>query len=191
MTWVRQIDRWFIDRVHVHHLSHRKFALHLLRNEEDAEEVVQEVYARLMALDDWQRIVDPHAFAMQMIRNIAIERFRRADVVRIDRAVVLHEMDAMDDRPWPDQVTFDRAELRRVARAMTALPQRCREALYLRRIDGLPPSRVAEKMGIAVSTVEKHLVKGLRLLQEALKSTDKGEVTRSMDAWSRRRQGEN
>lgn len=191
MTWVRKIDRWFIDRVHAHHLSHRKFARHLLGNEEDAEEVVQEVYARLMALEDWQRIADPHAFAMQMIRNIAIERFRRADVVRIDRAVVLHEMDAVDDRPWPDQIAIDRAELRRVARAMTALPQRCREALHLRRIDGLPPGRVAEKMGIAVSTVEKHLVKGLRLLHEALKSTGEDEDTRSSEAWGPIRREEN
>lgn len=191
MTWIRKIDRWFIDRVHVHHLSHRKFARHLLRNEEDAEEVVQEVYARLMALEDWQRIANPHAFAMQMIRNIAIERLRRADVVRIDRAVVLHEMDAADDRPWPDQVAIDRAELRRVAHAMTALPQRCREALHLRRIDGLPPGRVAEKMGIAVSTVEKHLVKGLRLLQEALKSADEDEDTRSLETWGPIRRGKN
>lgn len=191
MTWVRKIDRWFIDRVYVHHLSHRRFAHHLLRDEEDAEDVVQEVYARLMALENWQRIADPHAFAMQMIRNIAIERFRRAEVVRIDRAVVLHEMDAADNQPWPDQVAIDRAELRRVSRAMKALPQRCREALHLRRIDGLPPGRVAENMGIAVSTVEKHLVKGLRLLQEALKSTDGDEDTRTTGAWHRIRREEN
>lgn len=191
MTWLRQIDRWFIDRVHAHHRAHRTFAYHLLRNEEDAEDVIQEVYARLMALEDWQRIANPHAFAMRMIRNIAIERFRRADVVRIDRAVILHEVDAADDQPWPDQVAFDRAELKRVARAMDSLPPRCREALHLRRIDGLPPAGVAENMGIAVSTVEKHLVKGLRLLHEALKSPDEDEGTRSDEAWSPIRREEN
>ncbi|WP_336966552.1 RNA polymerase sigma factor [Sphingobium aquiterrae] len=175
----------------MHHLSHRKFACHLLRNEEDAEEVVQEVYARLMALGDWQRIADPHAFAMRMIRHLAIDRFRRADVVRIDRAVVLHELDAADDRPLPDQIAIDREELRRVARAMEMLPQRCREALHLRRIDGLPPGRVAENMGIAVSTVEKHLVKGLRLLHEALKSADDDDGTRSGEAWDPIKREEN
>lgn len=184
MTWVREIDRWFIDRVYVHHAAHRRFALHLLRCAEDADEVVQEVYARLMALEDWGRIADPHAFAIRMIRNIAIERFRRAEVVRIDRAAVLHEIDAVDEAPRPDAVAFDRAELRRVSRAMDALPQRCREALYLRRVDGLPPGKVAEKMGIAVSTVEKHLVKGVRLLHAALRTAPQVEDQGLEETWN-------
>lgn len=183
MTWVREIDRWFIDHVYVHRAGHRRFAMHLLRNEEDAEEVVQEVYARLMAQQDWGRIADPNAFAIRMIRNIVIERFRRAEVVRIDRAAVLHEMDPVDESPAPDVVAMHRAELRRVSQAMDRLPGRCREALYLRRIDGLPPGKVAEKMGIAVSTVEKHLVKGLRLLHAALKSTPNEDNTRADEAW--------
>jgi RNA polymerase sigma factor (sigma-70 family) len=176
MTWLRDIDRWFIDRVFAQRSAHRRFARHLLGDVDDAEEVVQEVYARLFALDDWQRIADPHAFAMRMIRNIAIERFRRADVVRIDRATVLHTLDLADDQPQPDQIAMDRAELRRVADAMTALPPRSREALHLRRVEGLPPRRVAEIMGIAVSTVEKHLVKGLRSLHEALRLAPDQEV---------------
>lgn len=183
MTWIREIDRWFIDHVYVHRTSHRRFATHLLRNEEDVEEVVQEVYARLMALEDWGRIADPNAFVIRMIRNIAIERFRRAEVVRIDRAAVLHEMDPVDDSPAPDVIAMHRAELRRVSRAMDQLPGRCREALYLRRIDGLPPGKVAEKMGIAVSTVEKHLVKGLRLLHAALKSAPDDTDTKDDQAW--------
>jgi RNA polymerase sigma factor (sigma-70 family) len=181
MTWVREIDRWFIDHVYAHRSGHRRFALHLLRSEEDAEEVLQEVYARLMALQDWSRIADPNAFAIRMIRNLAIERFRRADVVRIDRAVVLHDLDPMDESPAPDSVAIHRAELRRVATAMDGLPERCREALYLRRIDGLPPGAVAEKMGIAVSTVEKHLVKALRLLHAALKTAPTQDNARPAD----------
>ncbi len=189
MTWLREIDRWFIDRVFAHRVSHLAFARHLLRGTEDADEVVQEVYARLFALDDWQRIADPNAYAMRMIRNIAVERFRRADVVQIERALVVQEMEATDDRPRPDQVAMARSELRRVSRALKTLPPRCQEALHLRRIEGLSPDRVAETMGIAVSTVEKHLVKGLRLLHEALNSAD-GDEERLGEAWNLTRQEE-
>lgn len=168
MAWLRDIDIWFADHVFVFHQQHRRYAISLVRQQDEAEELVQEAYARLFALDDWASVAHPHAFTMRIIRNLAIERFRRADVVRLDRSAVLSMLDIADGEPTPDVVAMDRSELRHVAEVMQGMPPRMREALFLRRIEGLRPAEVAERMNISVSTVETHLIKALRLLVQRL-----------------------
>ncbi|PHQ64321.1 MAG: RNA polymerase subunit sigma-24 [Sphingobium sp.] len=168
MGWLRDIDIWFADRIFIYHAQHRRYALSLVRQKDEAEELVQEAYARLFGLNDWTSIANPHAFTMRIIRNLAIERFRRADVVRIDQNMLLNTLDLADEDPTPDVVAMDRSELDHVVKVMQDMPPRMREAIYLRRIEGLPPAQVAERMNISVSTVETHLVKALRLLVQRL-----------------------
>ena len=173
MSMLRDIDIWFADHVFVFHQEHRRYALSLVRQQEEAEELVQEAYARLFALEKWAAIASPHAFTIRIIRNLPIERFRRADVVRIDQGAVLLSLEIADQEPTPDVVAMDRSELNHIARVMQDMPPRMREALYLRRIEGLSPALVAEKMNISVSTVETHLVRALRLLVERRNQADR------------------
>jgi RNA polymerase sigma-70 factor (ECF subfamily) len=53
--------------------------------------------------------------------------------------------------------------------ALTALPVRCREVFILCKLEGYKHTEVAEQMGISVSTVEKHMVKALKLCRSAIK----------------------
>ena len=172
MAWLRDIDVWFADHVFAHDRQTRRYAISLVRQPEEAEELVQEAYARLFALDDWAGIANPHAFTMRIVRNLAIERFRRAGVVRFDQGAVLHALEVADQDPTPDVVAMDRSELQHVVKVMREMPPRMREAMVLRRIEGLPPAQVAERMNISVSTVETHLVKALRLLMHRLNRTE-------------------
>lgn len=191
MAWLREIDIWFSDQVLVHQAAHRRYALRLTRSADDAEELVQEAYARLFGLDDWRAIERPHAFTLRIIHNLAVERIRRADVVQLDQGLALSTLDPADEEPWPDRVAAGRDELARVGRALDTLPDRCREAVLLRRIEGLRPGEVAERMGIAVSTVEKHLVKGLRLLVERLALPEETGAAKRDTAWNRTARHEN
>ena len=168
MAWLRDIDIWFADHVFAFQQEHRRYALHLIKQPEEAEELVQEAYARLFARADWAGIANPHAFTMRIIRNLAIERFRRAEVVRIDQSALIDAPEIADHAPTPDVVAMDRSELHRVAEVMQEMPPRMREAIYLRRIEGLPPAQVAERMNISVSTVETHIKRALRLLVTGL-----------------------
>lgn len=183
MSWLRDIDIWFADQVFLFNQQHRRYAISLVRQQDEAEELVQEAYARLFALDDWASIVNPHAFTMRIIRNLAIERFRRADVVRLDQSAMLHTLEIADHDPTPDVVAMDRSELNHVVQLMQDMPPRMREALYLRRIEGLPPAQVAEKMNISVSTVETHLVKALRLLVQRLNRRDEQGKAEHSSPW--------
>ncbi|WEK02278.1 MAG: RNA polymerase sigma factor [Candidatus Sphingomonas phytovorans] len=186
MAWLRDIDIWFADHVFAYHQQTRRYAISLVRQAEEAEELVQEAYARLFALEDWASIANPHAFTLRIVRNLAIERFRRAEVVRLDRSAILHTLEVADQEPTPDVVAMDRSELRRVAQILQEMPPRMREAMVLRRIEGLPPAQVAERMKISVSTVETHLIKALRLLTQRLNRQEAQAKTERIPAWERK-----
>jgi DNA-directed RNA polymerase specialized sigma24 family protein len=72
----------------------------LTSDEADAEDLVQEAYAKVLGVADWRRLEAPERFVMTIIRNLAFERFRRAKVVGIRQIGVL-EMEALPD-PAPD-----------------------------------------------------------------------------------------
>ncbi len=191
MSWLRPIDIWFGERVFPFQTIHRRYAHKLTRDEHEAEDLVQEAYARLFQLSTWAQINNPHAFTMRILHNLAVEKFRRADVLRIDQAAAMQAFDPIDEAPGPDVAVMARSQLALVASALEVLPDRCREAVHLRRVEGFTPSEVAEKMQISVSTVEKHLTKGLRLLFSVLSKLENTGQTGSGSAgfvseWDRR-----
>lgn len=190
MSWLRDIDVWFADHVFAFHQQTRRYAMSLVRDADEAEELVQEAYARLFTLDDWVSIANPHAYTLRIIRNLAVERFRRADVVRLDQGAALQMLELPDDAPTPDQVAIDRAELGQVVQAMQDMSPRMREALYLRRIEGLRPGQVAERMNISVSTVETHLVKALRFLMRTVDRHTAKVTTEQSRAWEKAEKSE-
>ncbi|WP_058350948.1 RNA polymerase sigma factor [Pelagerythrobacter marensis] len=163
-----------MDRVFVYQARHRAYAARLAGDQDAAEDLVQEAYARLFRLENWAEIANPHAFTMRIIHNEAVERFRKARLVQLDQSLSLQALEPVDDQPLPDRVAIARDDLRRLAGCFDSLPARCREAVKLRKIDNLPPREVAAKMDISVSTLEKHLSKGLRLLAKWHSATGPG-----------------
>ena len=175
-----------MDQVLPHRRTHIGYARRLTGREAEAEDVVQEAYTRIFASADWRRIGNAHAFTMRTVHNVAVERFRRAGVVQMDQALRLDTFDPADERPSPERETMARDELRQVAEALERLPERCGEVFRLRRIDGFSTTQIAYRLGISVSTVEKHLVKGLRLLTEMLRDPPQGQETGHVEPWLRK-----
>jgi RNA polymerase sigma factor (sigma-70 family) len=135
----------------------------------EIDDIVQETYAVLAAAASVNHIETPHAYAFRTARSIVLRHIRRAHIVRIDALGDLESVSLATDNPSPEQQACARQELRHVLAAIEALPAKRREAFKLRRIAGLSRRAVAQRMGIAESTVEKHIGHALRTLMGALK----------------------
>lgn len=72
------------------------------------------------------------------------------------------------DAPTPEAEAGDRAELARVAGAMANLPQKLRQVLVLRAIEGLSQSEAAETLGISDKAVETRLYRARQQLAQIL-----------------------
>ena len=171
MRWLREIDGWLIDSVLPHGREFRAAAARVVGRDE-AEDVVQEAYGRLLGYANWREIIDPRAFCLRVIRNLALERLRKADVVNIDRIASLDALDVADEAPNSFRHASARLEVDRLIALIDALPPQCGRVVRLRKLEGQTPSEIAVHLGLSVSTVETHLAKGLARLTEGMREIE-------------------
>ena len=134
----------------------------------EAEDLVHDTFARAIATKAWREVENPAAFGMRILGNLALDHMRRGRVVAIEAVADVEALGLADDTPDPEATALGRDELRRLAALVGALPPQCRRVFTLRKIYGLSHAEIAARLGLSVSTVEKHLVKGLRLCSEGL-----------------------
>jgi RNA polymerase sigma factor (sigma-70 family) len=143
---------------------------------EVADDLLQEAYCRLAALDSTTQISCPHAYFFSIVRNLLSQRLRRLRVVPLE---TIAEIDAFrDDAPSQERVAAGRDEIAWVKAFMAGLPERCRRVIELRKFEGWSQKRVAEYLGMSEKAVEKQIWIGLRALREARSQSDAAAVER-------------
>src|SRR6185436_20784820 len=96
MSWLREIDVWFVESVLPFAPHYRAYARRLTENPSDAEDLVQEAYTKVLGSPDWRSLKSPEGFVLTTMRNLAFDRFRREKVVGIKQIGSL-ELNAVPD----------------------------------------------------------------------------------------------
>jgi RNA polymerase sigma-70 factor (ECF subfamily) len=135
----------------------------------DVDDVIQEVYCKVMQMEDVAHVQDPRGYFVQIAKNLITDRLRRDAVVNIEIMANLSELDVPDDTPGPERIVFGRAELRWVMGLIGSLPDRCREVFRARRIYGLSQKEAADSLGITEKAVEYESTRGMELISEMMK----------------------
>lgn len=168
MPNLRPIDRWFIDEVLPHERRYIAAARALTDSEDEARDLVQEVYVKLFSLDGWAAIESPPGYVLRMLRNLAIEHLRRSKIVSFRRLTEADAQEIWDESPDPFRITAAREQLGKVMEALEKLPERFRAVLLRRRFEDETPTEIARATGETLSTLEKRLARGMQLLTQAL-----------------------
>lgn len=137
---------------------------------QDLHDLRQEAYIRVYEAAARCRPFQAKAFLFATAKHLITDRVRRQRIVTIDTVGDLDTLDVIIDEISPERRLGARQELRVLAQAFDRLPAKCRETVWLRRVDRLPQKLVAARLGVTEKTVEKHLMKGMKLLAEALLS---------------------
>lgn len=137
---------------------------------QDVEDVVQETYAILAGLADVSHVRQPRAYLYTVAQSVVLQQLRRAQVVSIEAMGDIEQLQLPGEDASPERQASSRQELRRVWELIGQLPDKCRQAFLLRRVEGCSQREIAERMRISENTVEKHICKGIRLLMDAMKT---------------------
>lgn len=139
-----------------------------LRSPQDAADASQETYLRLLRVRDPESITDPRAYLFKVARSVAIATGARAAA---NQALFVADPDATEaalcEAPGVERILASRQELALLARAIDALPPRCREVFVLSRLGGLSNGAIAERLGISRNMVEKHIMRALIACRDA------------------------
>ncbi len=162
-------DKIRFEQLVLPHLdSAANLARWLLRNRDDAEDVVQEAMLRAYRSFDRFRGTDARAWLLQIVRNCCytwLEKNRPSELVtEFDEE--LHQLPT----PTPETLAAQSDERRRLMLALDSLPARSREVLALRELEGCSYKEIAEITGIPMGTVMSTLSRARERLQRALTS---------------------
>jgi len=154
-------------------------ALHLTRNQADAEDVVQEaVLLALKGFGSFQLGTNFKAWFMRILTNVFYGRGRRARVtgttVSLEEVPPLYLYTKTAAAGWhtadanPAATFFSKVETEQVAGALEALPEEYRAVATLYFVDDLSYQDIATMLDCPVGTVRSRLHRARRLLQRAL-----------------------
>ena|SRR3984885_5109605 len=139
----------------------KRFISRFFRSVQDVEDVAQETFLRAYRAESGKSIAQPKAFLFRIAKHIALNQLsRRSHQVTeyledLGDSDVLIGAGSLEDEVAAHQAVGLHCE------AIAALTPHCRRVYMLRKVHGMSQKEIASSLGIAVSTVEKHLIKGV------------------------------
>ena len=162
------VNAWFVREVLPLEAGLIRFLSRRWRNKKDVEDLLQDVYMRVYEAAQKEMPHPVRPFVFTVARNLLINRSRREHVVAIQSVADVDLLNVFDEEPGPERNVMAREELVRLQEALDQLPPRARQAVVLRKIVGLSRREIAQRMGIAEQTVNRHLTDGMYALAELL-----------------------
>jgi RNA polymerase sigma factor (sigma-70 family) len=149
------------SRYHARLLS---FCRHMLGSREDAEDVLQEVFAAAFnaVLAD-ERAINVRPWLYRIARNRSLNHLRRASAVGVDSM----DVHFADGGLSAGEQVLRREDFRQLIGDVQRLPETQRTALLLREIDALSYEQIAQTMETTVPSVKSLLVRARISLAEA------------------------
>jgi RNA polymerase sigma-70 factor (ECF subfamily) len=156
--------QWLARNVLPHEALVRSKLRNICRYDLDIEDVIQEMYARILTRPGLEGIRYPRQYALLTAKGVIIDHIRHSRVISITSTDDLELLDIAEGGASVEERLEFQSEVVEVADALAQLPGRCRETVILRRIEGLSQKEVAQRLQISEKTVEKYMTQGMRLL---------------------------
>ncbi|CAN7342977.1 RNA polymerase sigma factor [Brevundimonas sp. LjRoot202] len=143
----------------------RSFFRKRTRNEQEADDLVQEVFCRLAAREQPGAMDNAEAYIFQMAANLLRDRARRyATRTAADRAMEAGGASSFEEIS-PERVLLGKQRLALLERVLGELPERTRVIFLLHRFEELKYAEIAGRLEISVSSVEKHMMEAMRQIK--------------------------
>lgn len=149
------VDRLFRE----HNQTLLRFLAAKLHSPQDAKEIAQEAYVRLLNLDAPDAVSYLRAFLFKTASNLAIDRLRSRQAET--RRLHMEFFEERETEPDPELHALASEELRSIESSLERLPANCRQAFLLSRFDGLSCAEISRRMRIPERTVRHYIVEAI------------------------------
>lgn len=159
--WAGTIRLMAADLLAEHRARLTAYVRKRLRDPEQADDIVQETFVRVVEQERKQRIEQPLAYAFRVADSILFAGARKA----------VQQTEPLDAEiacalPLPEEVLDYRRRLARFEVVLAGLPPLRRAVFVRRHLDGKSRSEIAEELGLSLESVKKHLVRAMIDLAE-------------------------
>jgi RNA polymerase sigma-70 factor (ECF subfamily) len=141
-----------------------------------AEDLVQDLYLKLAAMDAGAEVRAPSALLYRMAANLLVDHVRsaqrssrRSAQWRLETRVI-HGGEDVVSEPAADEVVAGKERVRLLAEAVAALPPKMGQAFRLHKLEGRSQAETAQAMGVSVKMVEQHIAAAIKHLAQRLRT---------------------
>lgn len=149
-----------------HYQRLHRYAITILKDADDAEELVQDTFADL-----WEKketipeVQSMAAYLCRAVHNRCLNHLKHEKVKNKYERYALHTGTEVDNYAAPNKTHQMEHRLRQ---ALEQLPEQCRTVFQLSRFEDLKYREIAAYMGLSVKTVEHHMGKALKIMRVSL-----------------------
>ncbi len=126
-----------------------------------AADIVQDTYIRLAMRGERHQHTNPRALVFRVAANLATDHARHERIREKFDAGSIDDIAVASSAPAPDAAIAARQEDVLLKQAIAALPEKRRRVFLLRMSQELSYGQIAERLGISISAVEKHMSKAI------------------------------
>jgi len=155
------VEAWF-DQYHQRLLG---FLTHELNVETEADDLAQEVFLRLLRLEDTEAVNHPRAFLFRIASNVVSDWRDRNRRLLVESPQTFEQMPSLAS---PEKTLVAEARAKALNEALKRLPHIQSSALVLRVKHGLTYGEVANHLGVSERMVKRYVVKGYAAMREYL-----------------------
>jgi RNA polymerase sigma factor (sigma-70 family) len=140
-----------------HHDSLIKFLRRRLRTADDADDVAQETYIRMMKYQGSREIRSPSAMLFRIAVNVANDFGRAAQSRCASGHMAIEDVNLVSEVPSAERTVLADQNLDMLLDVIEKLPPKCKQVFLLSRAEGMTYAEIAEHCGISVKMVEKQI----------------------------------
>lgn len=144
----------------------RRYFRYRLRSDDEAVDYVQEAFAKLTAAMRGQKPTQPAAYLRRIAMNLLIDRSRCERPVHCEISVEIAVPPEQENALLAEDV------MATYQTALETMTDRTRTIFLLYRVDGLKYREIAERLGISIPAVQKHVARALERITLALNDQD-------------------
>ncbi|MEM8935881.1 MAG: sigma-70 family RNA polymerase sigma factor [Pseudomonadota bacterium] len=141
----------------------------------DIADLTQETILRALEAEKRTEIQEPRRFLVGIAKNVARAELDRRSKVTTSLLDDFDPDSYVSDEPAIDEAVDAKARLQVFGAAVDMLPPQCQRVFILKHVYGASHKEIAEKLDIALSTVEKHVALGLKRCREEMLKQQTGE----------------
>jgi RNA polymerase sigma-70 factor (ECF subfamily) len=150
-----------------HYKNLYAYALTILKDEIEAEEIVQQVFFKLWDRSEKLHVSGPvAAYLYRAVHNESLNFLKHQKVKETHRLHVAYAMKNNTEQPQGKMLSRELEQ--KFREALNELPEQCRTVFQLSRFEDMKYRDIADKLQISVKTVENHMGKALKILRTQL-----------------------
>lgn len=148
-----------------------RFALRFLGNEEEAKDIVQEVFIRVWnGKEQMDEVQNWEAWCMRITRNLSLDRIRL--ISRKQTRPIEETFDLHHEALSPYESTEIGESMQKITRMIAALPEKQRQVIHLRDVEGYSYQEICEILELDMNQVKVNLFRARTAVREKLTKID-------------------